>query len=82
MPVIEGAGGSITDWKGHKLHWEASPESRPTSMAFLHKIYFFFILADKAVMLEVVQLGPPLLRNFVFLAHFVTHNTHHKGLSK
>ncbi|KAG1366268.1 bifunctional phosphatase IMPL2, chloroplastic [Cocos nucifera] len=31
VPVIEGAGGSITDWKGHKLQWEASLESRPTS---------------------------------------------------
>nr|XP_010940123.1 bifunctional phosphatase IMPL2, chloroplastic isoform X4 [Elaeis guineensis] len=31
VPVIEGAGGSITDWKGDKLHWEASPESRPAS---------------------------------------------------
>nr|XP_010940121.1 bifunctional phosphatase IMPL2, chloroplastic isoform X2 [Elaeis guineensis] len=38
VPVIEGAGGSITDWKGDKLHWEASPESRPASMAFLHKV--------------------------------------------
>ncbi|KQK03734.1 bifunctional phosphatase IMPL2, chloroplastic isoform X2 [Brachypodium distachyon] len=31
VPVIEGAGGSITDWKGDKLHWPVSSESRPTS---------------------------------------------------
>ncbi|XP_065020210.1 bifunctional phosphatase IMPL2, chloroplastic-like [Musa acuminata AAA Group] len=31
VPVIEGAGGSITDWKGHMLYWKVSPESRPTS---------------------------------------------------
>lgn len=31
VPVIEGAGGLITDWDGHKLHWEASPEARVTS---------------------------------------------------
>ncbi|GMY05736.1 bifunctional phosphatase impl2, chloroplastic [Fagus crenata] len=27
IPVIEGAGGVITDWKGNQLHWEASPDS-------------------------------------------------------
>ncbi|KAI9180587.1 hypothetical protein LWI28_006255 [Acer negundo] len=31
IPVIEGAGGVITDWKGHQLHWEASSDSHPTS---------------------------------------------------
>ncbi|KAM7277088.1 hypothetical protein ACFE04_018954 [Oxalis oulophora] len=31
IPVIEGAGGVITDWKGHQLSWEASSESRPTT---------------------------------------------------
>lgn len=31
IPVIEGAGGIITDWKGHHLFWEASPDSRATS---------------------------------------------------
>uniref|UniRef100_J3KYH5 Histidinol-phosphatase n=2 Tax=Oryza brachyantha TaxID=4533 RepID=J3KYH5_ORYBR len=31
VPVIEGAGGSITDWKGNKLHWAVSEESRPES---------------------------------------------------
>uniref|UniRef100_A0A804K776 Histidinol-phosphatase n=2 Tax=Musa acuminata subsp. malaccensis TaxID=214687 RepID=A0A804K776_MUSAM len=31
VPVIEGAGGSITDWKGHMLYWKVSPESCPTS---------------------------------------------------
>lgn len=30
IPVIEGAGGLITDWKGHKLHWEASSDSLAT----------------------------------------------------
>ncbi|KAF7840995.1 bifunctional phosphatase IMPL2, chloroplastic [Senna tora] len=27
IPVIEGAGGVITDWNGHELYWEASPNS-------------------------------------------------------
>ncbi|KAG6709460.1 hypothetical protein I3842_06G133200 [Carya illinoinensis] len=31
IPVIEGAGGVITDWKGNQLHWEASPDSPATS---------------------------------------------------
>ncbi|KAI9128046.1 hypothetical protein K1719_001039 [Acacia pycnantha] len=31
IPVIEGAGGVITDWKGNQLHWEASPFSPETS---------------------------------------------------
>ncbi|WVZ18724.1 hypothetical protein V8G54_006046, partial [Vigna mungo] len=31
VPVIEGAGGVITDWKGDKLFWEASPFSIATS---------------------------------------------------
>ncbi|KAJ0962563.1 hypothetical protein J5N97_027685 [Dioscorea zingiberensis] len=31
IPVIEGAGGTITDWNGHKLHWEPSPESQVKS---------------------------------------------------
>ncbi|CAD6232276.1 unnamed protein product [Miscanthus lutarioriparius] len=31
VPVIEGAGGSITDWRGDKLHWPVTAESRPTS---------------------------------------------------
>ena len=31
IPVIEGAGGWITDWRGQSLHWEASPESGPKS---------------------------------------------------
>ncbi|KAH9621782.1 hypothetical protein KSS87_016563 [Heliosperma pusillum] len=30
IPVIKGAGGSISDWKGKELCWEASPESNPT----------------------------------------------------
>lgn len=32
IPVIEGAGGVITDWKGHELYWEASPTSPARSM--------------------------------------------------
>lgn len=32
IPVIEGAGGVITDWKGHELYWEASPTSPAGSM--------------------------------------------------
>ncbi|XP_061363010.1 bifunctional phosphatase IMPL2, chloroplastic [Gastrolobium bilobum] len=31
IPVIEGAGGIITDWKGHQLSWQASPLSIATS---------------------------------------------------
>ncbi|CAM0880833.1 unnamed protein product [Alopecurus aequalis] len=31
VPVIEGAGGSITNWEGDKLHWPVTSESRPTS---------------------------------------------------
>ncbi|KAK4752094.1 hypothetical protein SAY87_020892 [Trapa incisa] len=31
IPVIEGAGGVITDWKGQQLYWEASPNSHATS---------------------------------------------------
>ncbi|RXH99613.1 hypothetical protein DVH24_021415 [Malus domestica] len=31
IPVIEGAGGVITDWKGHRLSWDASPNSKATS---------------------------------------------------
>ncbi|KAL0422794.1 UNVERIFIED_CONTAM: Bifunctional phosphatase IMPL2, chloroplastic [Sesamum latifolium] len=28
IPVIEGAGGIITDWKGHQLCWEASSKAQ------------------------------------------------------
>ncbi|XP_043712741.1 bifunctional phosphatase IMPL2, chloroplastic-like [Telopea speciosissima] len=31
IPVIEGAGGAITDWSGHPLYWEASSDSQVTS---------------------------------------------------
>ncbi|KAK9164235.1 hypothetical protein Syun_005137 [Stephania yunnanensis] len=31
IPVIEGAGGVITDWKGHQLSWEAAPDSSAPS---------------------------------------------------
>ncbi|KAL3538997.1 hypothetical protein ACH5RR_002363 [Cinchona calisaya] len=31
IPVIEGAGGIITDWKGNKLNWKASADSRAPS---------------------------------------------------
>ncbi|KAK6946281.1 Inositol monophosphatase-like [Dillenia turbinata] len=36
IPVIEGAGGVITDWKGQQFHWEASPNSQATSMLNLY----------------------------------------------
>lgn len=42
IPVIEGAGGVITDWKGNHLHWEASSTSRATSMPFLSNLFLFF----------------------------------------
>ncbi|XP_042518185.1 bifunctional phosphatase IMPL2, chloroplastic-like isoform X2 [Macadamia integrifolia] len=35
IPVIEGAGGVITDWSGHQLHWEASSDSQVTSFNVL-----------------------------------------------
>jgi hypothetical protein len=35
VPVIEGAGGSITDWEGNKLHWPVTSESRPTSIILI-----------------------------------------------
>ena len=31
VPIIECAGGVITDWKGHQLYWEASPFSPASS---------------------------------------------------
>jgi len=31
VPVIEGAGGSITDWRGDKLHWPVTAKSQPPS---------------------------------------------------
>lgn len=31
IPVIEGAGGVITDWRGDQLYWEASSDARATS---------------------------------------------------
>lgn len=33
IPVIEGAGGVITDWKGNHLNWEASSDTPVTSMS-------------------------------------------------
>lgn len=35
IPVIEGAGGVITDWGGHQLQWEASIDSHPKSKLFM-----------------------------------------------
>ncbi|XP_058190718.1 bifunctional phosphatase IMPL2, chloroplastic [Rhododendron vialii] len=35
IPVIEGAGGVITDWGGHQLQWEASIDSLPESFNVL-----------------------------------------------
>lgn len=31
VPVIEGAGGTITDWKGQHFNWKASAGSPATS---------------------------------------------------
>lgn len=36
IPVIEGAGGVISTWKGHQLHWEASSLSLATSMLYMY----------------------------------------------
>lgn len=49
IPVIEGAGGVITDWKGNQLHWEASPDSGATSIlinciAFLYAVTVLIVL--------------------------------------
>jgi hypothetical protein len=41
IPVIEGAGGVITDWKGNQLHWEASPDSSTPSMLISCKAFFY-----------------------------------------
>lgn len=35
VPVIKGAGGTITDWKGHDINWEASADSRVTGLIFV-----------------------------------------------
>ncbi|KAL5563062.1 hypothetical protein UlMin_032809 [Ulmus minor] len=35
IPVIEGAGGVITDWKGDQLYWETSPNSLAPSFNVL-----------------------------------------------
>ncbi|KAL4013264.1 hypothetical protein IC575_025426 [Cucumis melo] len=35
IPIIKGAGGEITDWKGDELYWEASPNSQATSFNVL-----------------------------------------------
>lgn len=34
IPVVEGAGGVITDWKGHQLQWEPASHSCPTAEGF------------------------------------------------
>ncbi|KAH7841833.1 hypothetical protein Vadar_024429 [Vaccinium darrowii] len=34
IPVVEGAGGVITDWKGHHLQWEPASHSCPTAEGF------------------------------------------------
>ncbi|KAG8368205.1 hypothetical protein BUALT_Bualt15G0021000 [Buddleja alternifolia] len=39
IPVIEGAGGVITDWKGQQFHWEASSNARATSKNLCHFNY-------------------------------------------
>ncbi|KAG6410813.1 hypothetical protein SASPL_128882 [Salvia splendens] len=52
IPVIEGAGGVITDWEGNQLKWEASSKSHaPPSMAFLYTlIRIFMILANNMLL--------------------------------
>ncbi|XP_023512300.1 bifunctional phosphatase IMPL2, chloroplastic [Cucurbita pepo subsp. pepo] len=35
IPIIKGAGGVITDWKGEELYWEALPNSPATSFNVL-----------------------------------------------
>lgn len=42
IPVIEGAGGVITDWKGDQLYWEASSKARATSTIRLELNYYSF----------------------------------------
>lgn len=46
VPVIEGAGGYLTDWKGNKLHWVPSPNSCVTSMIVfgMRRLLFIFRL--------------------------------------
>ncbi|XP_054777612.1 bifunctional phosphatase IMPL2, chloroplastic-like isoform X3 [Prosopis cineraria] len=53
IPVIEGAGGVITDWKGGELHWEASP----TSSARKSHVPGFNVLAagDKRIHQEALD---------------------------
>ncbi|XP_042492894.1 bifunctional phosphatase IMPL2, chloroplastic-like [Macadamia integrifolia] len=35
IPVIEGAGGAITNWSGHPLNWETSSDSQVTTMIMI-----------------------------------------------
>lgn len=42
VPVIEGAGGVITDWNGQQLYWEASPNSHATSGLAAYNVLFQF----------------------------------------
>lgn len=62
IPVIEGAGGVITDWEGNQLKWEASSKSHaPPSMAFLYTlIHKFMILANNIYVRVVVSVSQAL----------------------
>lgn len=59
IPVIEGAGGLITDWRGDQLYWEASSDSRPTSTsAFIIIIMLFSLLESSLVWVNFMNLVP------------------------
>lgn len=55
IPVIEGAGGIITDWKGHHLCWDASPDSRATSMVNFFQANFILEYLYLAHMIHPIQ---------------------------
>lgn len=42
--MIEGAGGILTDWEGHKLNWKASANSLATSMISFPILLLIFII--------------------------------------
>lgn len=46
VPVIEGAGGVITDWNGQQLYWEASPNSHATSGLAAYNVLFQFSVSS------------------------------------
>ena len=54
IPVIEGAGGVVTDWKGNQLHWEASPDSGITSMLINCKAFLYAVTVQVVSLPEVI----------------------------